>query len=104
MMQPPVAVDPPSRASENDGRPIEEVHRMRHDLAILSAQLSAMQHNLIAGPGNDVPAVELDNLTVQELRAELRRAQQENERLRAGLALEQQRRQAALDALMNRPL
>ncbi|BDA44402.1 hypothetical protein COCOBI_05-5860 [Coccomyxa sp. Obi] len=103
-MQPPIALEPPSRASTSNAQSIDQVHRMRHDLAKLSAQLSAMQHNLITGPGNNVPATEVDNLTVQELRTELRLAQQENERLRAAMVLEQQCRQAALDALMKRPV
>lgn len=36
-------------ACPTEGPCFVKVHRMRHDLAILSAQLSAMQHNLIAG-------------------------------------------------------
>ncbi|EIE19292.1 hypothetical protein COCSUDRAFT_67836 [Coccomyxa subellipsoidea C-169] len=93
--------------------PLEEVRLLQQRLRILSVQLAAAGHGEApASSGFALPEdeeagavtpVDVDGLSEEQLRQELRQAQEQNASLRQALSREHTRRKAAVDALMSSP-
>ncbi|CAL8468266.1 g7806 [Coccomyxa elongata] len=110
------AVLPSNAANTAVGEmPLEEVRLLQQRLTILSVQLAAAGHKPLVNSNGGLPGpsdaqddealapVNVDALSEEELRQELRKAQEQNASLRQALSREHSRRKAAVDALMGSP-